>query len=92
MPDAIATAVKDWWGIAITVFSFVFGLIIAKIRQQWRLDQIVKELERQDGRIGNLEQQSKVDAITLAEIRTTQDLILTQITQLRDDIKGKVDK
>lgn len=92
MPESLVNAVREWWDVGAFIVAGVLAFIVGKERQRWRVNQIGEEVEKQGKRISHLEAQGHTSAVTLAEIRTNQNLILTMLRELREDLKGKVDK
>lgn len=92
MPESMVNAVKDWWPFLAFVLGGLVSFLIGKERQRWRVDAIGRELEHQGKRIARLEVKGAEEAVMLGEIKTAQGLILSQLTELRAELRGKADK
>lgn len=92
MPESFISAAKDWWPFFVFVAGGVVSFFLGRERQRWRVDTIGTELDAQSKRIARLEVRGEEEAVALAEIKTTQTLILTQLTELRAEMRGKADK
>lgn len=83
---------QDTWQFIAFLFGGIFAFVLGRERQRWRIDQLGEKVSDLDRRITGLEEQGHVEAVTLAEIRTTQTTILDALAELRADLKGKADK
>jgi len=88
----MVNAVKELWPFGVFVVSGLLAFLVGKERQRWRVDAIGTELEHQGKRIARLEVKGAEEAVMLGEIKTAQGLILSQLTELRAELRGKVDK
>lgn len=92
MPETTIAALREWWPFGVFLIGGWVSFLIGKERQRWRVDQIGIEVSKQGARIDKLEAQGQAEAVTLGEIKVTQELILAALSNLRDDLKGKADK
>jgi len=96
MNEKISAAVQDWWAFLVFAIGSAAAFWLGTKRREWQLQQAVKDIEILESRMRDLEVAQRSEAITIGElaatmksIATTQDRILSAISELQT---GKVDK
>jgi len=95
----LANFIADWWQCGVLWALSFAAYITGRERQRHKVDDVGKQLEdvekeqaRQGARILALEKQGNAEAVTLAEIVTTQGHILKALEEIKGTLKGKADK
>lgn len=95
----LATFIADWWQFGAFIGAAIVAFLAGKERQRFKVDQIGKDLERLslkvDGQaqdIEGLKAQGNAEAVTLAQIVTSQGYIVRTLDEIKDALRGKADK
>ena len=78
---------RDWWGFAAFVLTGIISYIAGRERQRFRIDDLGRKVEAQEKRLKTLEEQGRAEAISLAELRSSQAAILQALSEIRQDIR-----
>lgn len=84
--------INDWWAFAAFVAGGVIAFLMGQERRRYRVDDLARKVERLDEDVRDLKAQGSADAVTLAEIRVQLKTIISALSDIREDVKGKADK
>lgn len=95
----IGTFLLDWWQFVVFLGGAAVAFIVGKERQRFRVDQVGKDFEilsakvdMQSMEIEKLKAQGNSEAVTLAQIVTSQTYILASFEEIKETLRGKADK
>lgn len=88
----LANFIADWWQFGAFIAVSVIAFLVGKERQRFKVDQIGKEVEAQGRRIEKLERQGNAEAVQLGQIVTSQTYIISTLDEIKESLRGKVDK
>lgn len=84
--------IQDWWAFAAFVAGGVIAFLLGQERRRYRVDDLARTVERLDKDVRDLRAQGSADTVTLAEIRVQLRTIISELSNMREDVKGKADK